>query len=225
MATRKSKPFAPKEETAPVSGVAEAESLEEKVVLTVDGVPIPPEFAHAIPYAMTDQGIAEREANGKPRAMVSVVKDEWDQKLDRKAEAQPWDSFDPLSEAVDGVREPGMAYRFISDRVVNRRGRRGWEIAEDKKGQKIVVAGQTLGKMPIERAAKRNKHYQDAGNDALANAAEQYQLDQAKVIRDAKVRGMAPLRAGERVTDNHSHPGMSIETGIHATRGEGADAA
>jgi hypothetical protein len=210
------------------ASIEEAESIDAPEVLTVNGHPVPVEFAHLIAREQTDQGIQEKAAqkavNGKPKATrgVSVGRGGFDKQLDRKADAEVWDGFDPLTEAVDTVREPGMSYRFISNRVLNRRGRRGWEPANDAEGKPVVVAGMTLGKMPTERAERRNRHYQDLANDQLQNAGQQYELDQAKLIRDAKVKGMAPLRVGERVNDNHQHPGMVTEAGVHVSRGEAA---
>jgi len=222
MATKR-KPFEPKPEAeASVASIAEAESFDGE--LTVNGKPIPPEFAHVINYAMTDQGQAEARAKDAARGMTpsgaSVTRDAWDATLEHKAEAQVWDSFDPLEEAVAKVREPGMAYRFLSDRVTKRRGRCGWEAVAGKDGNAVTVAGMTLGKMPIEAADKRNAHYQQVGNEMLRDAAERYEEEQAKLIRQAKVKGLAPLRAGERLNDNHAHPGMVTPVGFQTSRGD-----
>lgn len=217
MATKR-KPFEPKPETVEAQAIQEAESIER--VLTVNGKPIPSEFAHAIPYAQTDQGIAEAKAKPGLRAVTSVVADAWDKALDRKAEAQPWDSYDPFTEAVDSVREPGMTYRMLSDRAHKRRGRRGWETVTDKDGKPVQVSGMTLGKMPTEAAERRNSHYREIGNEQLRTAAEAYELEQAKVIRNANIKGFAPLRTGETVTDSHDHPGMVTEVGIQSHRGQ-----
>lgn len=217
------KPYEPKPEPevapADAAAIAEAESIGAPPVLTVGGKPIPSDVAHLIPFANTDQGIAERQARPGPTAMVEVVSDQWDKKLQRKEEAQPWDSFDPLTEAVDTVREPGMRYRFLSDRAHKRRGRRGWETVVGQDGKPVTVAGMTLAKMPEQAAERRNKHYRDLGNEQLKTAAEAYELEQTKTIRDARVKGFAPLRAGEVVVDNHAHPGMETEVGIQAQRG------
>jgi hypothetical protein len=217
------KPYEPLE-----SGIAEAEAIDAPAVLTVNGKPIDPAFAHAINYAMTDQGIAEAkaraEAGPKPSG-VTVGDGPFEKALQRKAEAQVWDSFDPLKEAVDQVRQPGMTYRFLDDKVLKRRGRRGWEPVLDKDGKPVEVAGMRLGAMPAEYADKRNAHYREIGNEQLANAAERYQEDQAKLIRDAGVKGMSPLRIGETLSDNFAHPGMRSQVGVHATRGAIGEAA
>ena len=67
MATKR-KPFEPQPEPV-VSGVEEAEGIER--VLTVNGKPIPVEFAHAITYAMTDQGQEEARAADLKNGMKS----------------------------------------------------------------------------------------------------------------------------------------------------------
>src|SRR5437588_12426135 len=129
------KPFVPKEQ-GPGAGdrdaIAEADAIDAPVVLTVNGKPIPAEFAHAITYSMTDQGQAEARAIDATRPKPSgarVTGDAWDKTLARKADSEVWDSFDPLRDAVDQVREPGMAYRFLSDLNHKRRGRRGSDTA------------------------------------------------------------------------------------------------
>jgi hypothetical protein len=212
----------------PIAGdaaaIAEAESIETdpKAGWTVNGKPIPLEFAHLIDFKMTDQGIAEARAHDAAmpvKASGIRFNSKFDRDLERKAGAEVWDSFDPLREAVDGVREPGMNYRFLSDRAVKRRGRRGWEPVIGENGDPVKVADMVLGRMPEEKAEQRNAHYREVGNERLRDAGEQYELDQAKAIRDAKVRGFAPLRAGETVADNHDHPGMVIETGVRTQRG------
>ncbi len=203
--------------------IAEAEALEQKEVLTLNGQPIPPEFAHVVNYSMTDQGIAEaaQRAASKPKPSgVRVTGDAWDKSLLRKAEAQVWDSFDPLREAVNEVREPGMTYRFLSDLVHKRRGRRGWEPVLGKDGKPVTVAGMTLGKMPIDVAERRNAHYQAIDTERVQDAAEKFSEDQNRAIRDAGVKGIAPLRTGETLRDNFQHPGMESMVGVHATRGE-----
>ena len=224
------KPFTPKPASAPEksldeqlaqSAIAEAESIEEQVELTINGKPIPPEFAHAVVYSMTDQGKAEAQATDaltRPSG-AQVLSGPWEKSLQRKADAEVWDGFDPLREAVDAVRQPGMDYRFISDRVLNRRGRRGWEPVTGKDGKPVKVAGMSLGTMPVESAERRNAHYQRVGNDQLETAAQEYELQQSKAIREAKVRGMAPLRVGEEVVDNHAHPGMVTPVGVQTVRG------
>lgn len=230
----KRKAFEPKESAldaklaqTDAAAIAEADAIDEPRILHVSGKPIPPEFAHAITYQMTDEGQAEaraKDAKGPKPSGVQVISGEFERQLERKADAQTWDSFDPLREAVDSVREPGMAYRFLADRSVKRRGRRGWEPVIVK-GDPVKVADMVLAKMPEAKAERRNAHYREIGNERLRDSAAQYEQDQAKAIRDANVKGFAPLRAGEVVADNHDHPGMVIEAGIRTTRGTGGEVA
>jgi hypothetical protein len=223
MATRK--PFTPKKpelEPTDAAAIAEAEGIDEQPTLTVDGKPVPVEWAHLINYAMTDQGQAEARAkDATQRLKPSGIRfnSKFDRDLEHKAGAEVWDSFDPLREAVDAVREPGMEYRFLSDRAVKRRGRRGWEPVIGKAGDPVKVADMVLGKMPVANVEQRNAHYRELGNEQLREAAERYETGQAKAIRDANVKGFSPLRAGEVVADNHEHPGMVIEAGVRTQRG------
>jgi hypothetical protein len=188
------------------------------VVLTVNGKPIPEAFAHAIPFDHTDQGIAAKQNNGKPRAMVEFTRDAWDKKMDQRAGAsEPWESEDPLQEAVDKVKQPGMAYRFLSPRVISKRGLRKYELVTDRKGNEIKVANMVLGTMPIELQNKRAKHYQDIGNEDLNSAKENLQVLQEQITRDNPGVGDATLRDGTRLRDHSS--GDVHEVGLTRTRG------
>lgn len=187
-------------------------------LLTINGNPIPPEFAHAIPYAHTDQGIAERENNGKPRAMCQVTRDAWDKTIDKRAAAtEPWEAEDPLKDTVDAHRQPGMAYRFLSERVINKRGLRKYEIVTDGKGNEVKVGNMRLGTMPIELQNKRARHYEDKGNDDLASAKENLQIAQDQIARDNPEVGRTHLQSGERLRDYNS--GETHDIGITRHRG------
>ena len=196
----------------------------EHAVLTVNGKPIPPEFAHVISYRMTDQGIAEAAANRTHEPSgVEVTGDAWDKALQRRAEAETWDSFDPLVDAVAQVREPGFAYRAISPRVADKRGLRGWEKVLGKDGREQKVGNLFIGRMPIELQKRRNAHYARLGNEQLADSAQQYQLDQEKLVKDANVSGLAPLRVGDHVHDR-TNPDFSATIGVETQRGTGTGA-
>jgi hypothetical protein len=201
--------------------VEQVQPEEEQIVLTVNGNPIPEAFAHAIPFAHTDQGIAERQNNGKPRAMVEFTRDAWDKKMDQRAAAtEPWEAEDPLLEAVDAVKQPGMAYRFLSPRVISKRGMRKYEVVTDGKGNEIKVGNMVLGTMPEDMQARRAKHYQDKGNEDLNNAQENLRVAQEQINRDNPEIGDTTLADGDRLKNYGT--GDIHETGITRTRGRAA---
>jgi hypothetical protein len=198
---------------------APVEQMEEQV-LTVNGKPIPEEFAHAISYAMTDQGIAERANDGKPRARVEMVRDAYDKQLDeREAATEPWESEDPLKEAVDAVRKPGMGYRFLSPGVIAKRGMRKYKPVVAANGDPVTVGRMILGTMPIELQERRAKHYQDIGNDDLREAQQNLMVEQEQMSRD--VKGIGPLRAGETLHDSGYEDASDdvYEIGVQRNRG------
>jgi hypothetical protein len=191
----------------------------------VNGKRIPDHLAHLINFDMTDQGIAHSKATRKtPEPVVEMLSDAWDKTLARKGDAEPWDSFDPLTEAVDRVREPGFTYRALSTRVCDKRSTRGWEKVLDKDGRDVKVGNLFIAKMPIERAEKRNAHYRAISEDAVREAAEQYAVGQEKIVRDAGVGGLAPLRVGDTVSDREN-PSLSTSIGIDTRRGTTGQAA
>jgi hypothetical protein len=222
MATKKprvSDDIAAQDETPVVdlSSGAERPPLTEDGGYTVEGNPIPAGFEHVIPFAMTDQG--KWEANqGKPAPSgVQVVRSEWDQMIGQRRD-EPWAGHDPVKEAVAKHGEAGMKYRGLSERVMDKRGLRGWEPVKDAKGSNVKIGSLILGKMPKETAERRNAHYRDLGNDALQNASEQFAIDQEKAIIDSGRKGVSPLRRGQVVTDSNA-PGHSAVIGFETTRG------
>lgn len=214
-------PPAPPSDVLPSQDVA-AES--QVLGWTVNGQPIPEHVAHLITYEMTDQGIAEsRATRTTPEPMVQVLSDAWDKTVARKGDAEPWDSFDPLTEAVDKVREPGFSYRALSPRMCEKRGTRGWEPVLDKDNRQVKVGNLFLARMPLERAERRDAHYRGLSDEALRDAAAQYAIDQEKIVRDANVSGLAPLRVGDTVI-NREDPNHAASIGVETHRGEGAAA-
>jgi len=89
----------------------------------------------------------------------------------------------------------------------------------DKNGKQAKVGNLFLGRMPVERKEKRNAHYRQLSEDALRDAEEQYAMDQEKLVKDAGVGGLAPLRVGEHVRDREN-PDLATSIGIKTTRGE-----
>ena len=216
-----------------VAGVVDAADVAtpevQEEVLTVNGKPVPAEWAHLINYAMTDQGQAEARARdlatGNKLSGVTVTGDAWDKGLDRMADSEPWDSFNPLSEAVGAVARPGFEYRALSPRVCDKRSLRGWEPVKKENGDLLKVGNLFIGEMPLRKKQRRNDHYRGLSEEAVAQAAANYAADQEKLVRDANVTGLAPLRAGDHVRDS-ANPDRAIgSVGVSSRRGyEGAEA-
>lgn len=212
MSNRRFTPPEPSSDTAPAARI-----------LTVNGKPLPEGFEHVIPFSATDQGIAERAAKG-PVACVQIVADAWDKTLAHRAQAEPWDSYDPLTEAVDQVREPGFSYRLLSDRVIKRRSLRGWKPCAVN-GDRVKVGDLFVAKMPTHLKERRDAYYRAIGDEQLANAADNYRLDQEKTVRDGGVVGEAmPLPIGSQVKDS-ADPSLAASIGVETRRGTaGAEA-
>lgn len=210
----------PAQDEAPVvdlSSGAPKPPLTEDGGYTVDGKPLPVGFEHVIPYAMTDQGKWENN-QGKPEPSgVTVVADAWDNMIAQRRD-EPWAGHDPVQEAILRHGEPGMKYRGLSERVMDKRGMRGWEPVKNEDGSNVKIGSLILGKMPKATAERRNAHYRNLGNEALNNAEEQFAIDQEKAIVDSGRKGVSPLRRGQVVTDSNA-PGHSAVIGVETTRG------
>lgn len=203
--------------------------VPEEEVLTVNGKPIPDDFAHLIPYEATDQGIAERNArpNRRDGKRVEVTAGPWEKGL-AKMEDQAFGDSDRFKEAVSRLEadpsQAGFTFRMLSDRICSRRGMRGWEPVIEN-GEPVKVGAMFVGRMPKRLARERNAKYQAEGNDALREVAANYEQEQERVIRDGKAVGLEVLRPGEILEDQRD-PDRQALTGLHAVRGsEGQPAA
>jgi hypothetical protein len=218
----------------PVDGVR-PEAIVATAERTVNGVPVsslPTHVQDLITYAMTDQGVAEKNARrvdsqGRPHSGIQVLVNEgFDQKILQRSKAQePWETADPLLDAKNEHAVPGFRYRGISPTVNRKKGLRGWEPVTGAKGDVVTVGNLILARMPEEKAEKRNKHYRDIGNANAADAAGRLTEDHERAAHDSKSEGIRPLRAGETLTDD-GDPTRRISIGVRSSRdGQGADAA
>jgi hypothetical protein len=220
----------------PVDGDRSPEEVVALAERTVNGIPLS-QLGYAgtqIPYGLTDQGIAEKNARsvdsqGRPHSGIKVTRNEgFDQAIARRSAAkEPWECTNPLAEAAERYSEPGMRYRGLSQRVCDKKTLRGWEVVKDEKGDPVKVGDMILGKMPIERAERRNEHYRKEGEANLSAARERLKVDQERLSRDAQSKGFTagPLRDGDVLTD-YDDPDRRISIGVRSQRGlQGADAA
>lgn len=165
-----------------------ARPREARRVLHVNGIPVPEELAHAIPYENTDEGVAERL--DRPHAMAQVTRGPFEKTLDARAAAQlgidDAEPPDPLRDAADRYLGPGQRPRFLSQPVIARRGLRGFEVVKDERGEPVKVGSMVLGWMPEEKAAARNRQCQAKGQELLLRAQEEHE---EQVARDASEAG------------------------------------
>jgi hypothetical protein len=206
------------EETAAIAGT-EGEQWEETPVLTLGGKPIPPEVAHLVPYANTDQGIAERKAKRTHEPSgITFGRDPVDKKLDRMAD---FDDYDPYKELSQRHAKPGMVHRMLSPTVIKRKGMRGWQPVKEEDGQPAKHGDMILAEVPAKEKARRDRRLELLNRESLQEAAENFAEESAKAIRDSGVMGVAPLTAGDHLNDWDS----SAETTIGRSSSRGIELA
>jgi hypothetical protein len=195
---------------------------------TVGGKPIADDVAHLIPFENTDQGIEQlnaTEARGGPKV---TVRDRFDRQIEARADAgegkiHPWTAPDPAKEAVDRVRKPGFRNRLLSRNMIDKRGKRGWEIAKDPKTGEPATMGDRMliGEMPEDVAQQRNEFYRGQANDAVREAEEHFQAEQDRILSDGAAVGIRPLKPGEDLRDTRD--GERVATvGLRSQRGNAA---
>ncbi len=186
---------------------------------TVDGQPIPLHLQHLIPFAVTDQGLAEAAARPGERPRCSIGAEPFEKGL-AQMEDEPWLESDPFREKVDSLRQanPDKTFHMLSKNVIQKRGLRGWEVMKAANGEPEAVGGMLVGTMPKRVADRRNEKFRRVGSEALKEAEETYQVQQEKIIRDGKGDGLSALQPGEVIADTQ-HPGRVAQTGLHSFRG------
>lgn len=211
--------------------LAQIKELEEKLVAAealADALEGQLQPDSRLPHRYTDEGIAEHDAevlsSGKAAKGGRIsVRDGVDLQIDARQAAcddkiPDWEAPDPLSESAALHARPGMRQRFLSDRVIKRRGKRHWEPVKDEKGDLVKVGDVFLAEMPEERAAATRRHYQDESTLLVKDIQESHDEKVRKVSADAKNLGLRVLTPGEVVSDA-SFPDQKTAIGVSVTRG------
>jgi hypothetical protein len=98
-----------------------------------------------------------------------------------------------MRELADRHVGPGMSPKFLSPSKCTREGTRGFEVVRDERGEPVKLGNMILGQMPVEMKEQRSRHYRELGADAQKQNQQQFQEQQAKVLRDAGVRSNSVL--------------------------------
>ena len=184
---------------------------EELPIRTVNGVPIPPELAHAIPYENTDQGIEERAM--QPTARTTVVADAFDKRISERRGAlmdgiPTWAAPDPMKTLADKHVAPGMRPKFLSPSKCDREGTRGWKPVADENGNLVKLGNMILGEMPEEAVARRKAALNEAARQAQAEVIGEFEEQSAQILSAAK-RSSAPRHDPDGDSGLHSETGNS----------------
>jgi hypothetical protein len=135
----------------------------------------------------------------------------------------------PMEEAVQRYGQPGMAAKFLSERCIGVLGLRGYELVKDERGEVVKVGTLMMGQIPERMADARRVHWARESDDAVREAAEQFEDSAARAIRDGGRGGISVLRDGEGVNANAagdfddpeltaSYLGRSRDTGFRVER-------
>lgn len=187
-------------EDAPQSSYLEDLHIDGKRI----GDHFTPEQIVMLRYEFTDEGIAERN-EGRAEAAARVVSGEFDKALEHRGDMleagmEPWQAPDPLRELADVHVPPGMKPKFLSKRVMDKVGKRGYEIVKVN-GEPVSCGNMILGMMPEYKARQRNAHYAQESRDAIKESQERAREEQARSARDSKEQPyVVPLRPNEIVT-------------------------
>ncbi len=206
--------------------------------LTFRGEPIPPAFRSLFSYAMTDQGMAETEADIEKRGGRAAVEfgrdaqdkliDEYSDKLD-DPRSQLIHTQDPLGVVMARHLPKGMRGRWLGHRKTKEAGmiRGVVEYAPvmiddpESPGRKINVTlgGMTLAAIPESLAREAEKHYQSLEAETRASTSDKVNEYNEKHVGDrletaATRRGKLTDLLGE--TDDTERAASDLERELAA---------
>jgi hypothetical protein len=123
-----------------------------------------------------------------------------------------------LDEAVERYGRPGMAYKFLADRVMGVLGMRGYQIVKDEKGEPVRI-GNTLfmGEIPLRIAEGRRRKNAELAREAIEAEVEKYQDEAERLAAQTRRAGVGPLLRDELMTANASE----FESSVGQTRPAG----
>ncbi len=170
-----------------------------------------PMAGHGLAHNNTDEGRDKQTAAAKEKgtyseSIVSVGDGPYEKMIQKGNDipegksdsAEPWEMVNPQQELADKHVPEGHRPHFLSERVVDRKGTRGWQPCIGENGDPVKLGGMTLASMPIEKAEKRNKHFRDIGNAAVAEVKDQVAETLARTVSDAP--GVSIVNPGEDST-------------------------
>jgi hypothetical protein len=145
-----------------------------------------PQILGVLDYWATDEGIAEKAA--RPGLVdpsgITLGADGFSKSLEQRRDDvldRDMDSYqarDPLKEVSDRHAVIGMAPKFLSEKKIKDGGTTGdYQIVKDAAGDPVKVRGMVLGHMPAERAAAKNKHFREKGNQLLKAIGDTYKKE------------------------------------------------
>lgn len=195
--------------------VAPEGTFPDPTILHMGGKPIPPELLHAVPWANTDEGIAEAAARPGLRASVEVVSDETspgrhaERFRESALQGKPWLAGNEMMRLMEAHRPDGHKVRFLSDAINATTGTRGYEVVKDAKGDPIRFGNSVLGSVPEYRAQEMERDFADRMPKAQAPA--EAHLEQMK---SGRVSG-APAAPAEffKNVGTHDIAGLQQTTG------------
>jgi hypothetical protein len=152
--------------------------------------------------------------------------DDLDKTIDQRGSDDEEDYLlarDPMMDAVNRVREPGTAYKFLNDRVCAEIGTEGYETVLDERGEKVRVGEMFLGKIPQRIADRRLKHAADMSEQQVRESEDTFVQGVDKLKREAAGMGLRVLDPGELMrasaTENEGYLGQERGAGLRVTRG------
>jgi hypothetical protein len=121
--------------------------------------------------------------------------------------------------------DPGMAYKFLSQRCIDVLGMRGYVMVKDDESNFVKAGTLFLAKIPLVIAEGRRRKYAEESEQALRDTEEEYLIGQDRAVRAAGAMGAGsrPLARGEMVhanaTESSDLLGTDLEMGVKIERG------
>lgn len=188
-----------------------------------------PNHTHVLPGPSNEELIAKQEAAERERAekgypRVEFGTDAHDKKTDGFGDLDfdPLGLSDPLLALKNAYEKPGMSLKLLSPEVMNRHGKRGYQVVRDESGDPVMCGKMVLGEIPKRAADARKRAVMEKTNDELRGIQDAQREAVDKLKSDAKGLGLEVLEPNERVQNvgdgNVYDMGFSVQRGEDSSR-------
>lgn len=170
--------------------------------------------------ARQEQAERERAEKGYPKVEFSA--DAHDKSVDGFGDMDydPLGITDPLAAIKREHGRPGFALKLLSPDVINKLGRRGYQIVKDREtGAPVQCGRMLLGEIPQQYADRRKRAVAERANDELKTIQDQQREAIEKLKHDAKGLGVEVIEPGERINVGDNGPNV-YDASFSVTRGE-----
>jgi hypothetical protein len=149
--------------------------------IIIDAQPQPQEQAKdPLPATYDMDALKAQQQAYEEQSNAYVITHEWDQHLE---------TGDPFEDAAKRFKDanPHLEFRFLSDRVNAKRGKRGYvEVEDPQTGKSVVVGGLTLAAIPKDIFKARSEAKYKEATQNIDASSDRLKEQERRAVHDSK---------------------------------------